>query len=82
MPPVPGDLVRYEGAEKVVVDVSQTPDPEPDVAVLRDPDDLAAERPVGAYVTDLEVVRHLTDIPGWVETEHGRWEPSPFGSPA
>jgi hypothetical protein len=82
MPVVPGDLVRHQGREMVVVDVSQTPDPEPDVAVLRDPADLTDPHVVGAYVDQLEVVRHLTDIPGWVETEHGQWAPSPFGTPA
>jgi len=70
MAAVPGDLVRHDGAEKVVVDVAHDGEP---MAVLRDPGDLEALHVIAAPVAGLEVVGHLSAVPGWVEHELGVW---------
>lgn len=70
MPAVPGDLVRHEGVEKVVVDVTDEAEP---WAVLRNRDDLDGLNPTAAPVAGLEVVGHLGAVPGWVEDAPGVW---------
>jgi hypothetical protein len=67
--PVPGDVVRHEGSDRVVVDVTDD-----GLAVLRRPGDLELLEPTVAEVSSLEVVGHVGFVDGWVELEHGVWE--------
>jgi len=56
MPAVPGDIVRHDGEEKVVVDVDGD-----GMAVLRDRDDLTGETLTGAPADVLDVIGHLEE---------------------
>jgi hypothetical protein len=70
---VPGDLVRYDGQERVVVDVSPFPDdPTLDRVVLRPANDQAGEL-TAAHPDACELIRHLDEIEGWVQVERGVW---------
>ena len=66
---IPGDVVRFNDADKVVVDVT-----EDGIAVLRDPGDLELTNPEAAQVDTLEVVGHLEALPGWTEVSPGEWQ--------
>lgn len=55
---IPGDIVRHEGEEKVVVDVAGE---DVRMAILRNRDDLTGEKLVAAPADDLEVVGHLAE---------------------
>jgi hypothetical protein len=56
--PVPGDVVRYDGEEKVVVDIADDDDP---TAILRDRDDLTGESLIAAPADGLHVIGYIVD---------------------
>lgn len=65
----PGDIVRHNNNERVVVDVTDD-----GLAVLRRHDDLELNEPTVAPVAALEVTGHARFIEGWVELSPGVWE--------
>jgi hypothetical protein len=69
MAAVPGDIVRHNTNERVVVDVTDD-----GFAVLRRQDDPHLNEPTVALVGELEVVGHVRLVDGWVELGHGIWE--------
>jgi hypothetical protein len=66
----PGDIVRYQDKDWVVVDVTGDGPP---MAVLRAPDDVDLLDPVAVSTDRLEVVGHLEQLNGWVEDSPGIW---------
>lgn len=67
--PIPGDIVRRDDDERVVVDVTDD-----GLAVLRHRDDLDLQDPTVAEASTLEVVGHLDSLEGWTEHSPGVWE--------
>jgi hypothetical protein len=66
---IPGDIVRHENVDRVVVDVTDD-----GIAVLRASDDLELLNPIVAPADSLEVIGHLDFLDGWVELAPGEWE--------
>ena len=66
---IPGDVVRHNDADKIVVDVT-----EDGFAVLRDPGDLELRRPDVVEAAGLQIVGHLEGLPGWTEVSPGEWQ--------
>lgn len=64
----PGDIVRHEDQDWVVVDVT-----EDGFAVLRSSDDLELLAPTVVPADAPEVIGHLDGLDGWVEDEPGQW---------
>jgi hypothetical protein len=71
MAAVPGDIVRHDNEDHIVVDVTGD-----GFAVLRRADDVELLAPVVVEAASLEIVGHLDGLNGWIEDSPGEWRQS------